>query len=95
MSVFGYDPVTRLQNYELDMNTIIRAKPRTIVYWPDNTNYWIIQGNTYPVKDKLSVIKGSIWDNINKEWKIPYTEENRLKLEEIRLSQQLNIANLK
>lgn len=88
MSVFNYNKETKLQTYEVDIGTTIQAPPRTIVYWPDyKTEHWVIQGNTYPIRGELCIIPGSKWDSISKEWRIPYTEENRVKLEKIRLSQ--------
>lgn len=98
MNPFQYDPVTRLKLYEIDFGTHIYARPRTIVYYilresvgcnkdSKENDYWAVEGNTYPVREQLSAIPEAVWHSEGKRWLIPYTEENRLVLEEIRKSQ--------
>ena len=87
MSVFNYNRETKLQTFYIDSWTPIEIKPRTIVYYPENDK-WIVVGKTYPVREKLSVIAGSLWDTVKKEWSVPYTEENRVLLENLRLLQE-------
>lgn len=88
MNPFNYDPVTRLQRYDLDFGSWIYARPRTIVYYIFDVGErkWAVEGNTYPVREQLS-ISGAVWHAEGKRWLIPYTENNRIKLEEIRKAQ--------
>ncbi len=45
--------------------------------WIKNINdnkYFGIEGSTFKYKDTINMIPGSVWDNTNKRWKVPYSE---------------------